>query len=51
MFLFIILIILILLFGSIFLAYKINEIENDLETLYDNYAAQLEKLIKVKGIK
>lgn len=46
MFIFIILIILFLCAGSIFLTYKILEIEKDLDTLYDNYAGQLEKLIK-----
>lgn len=45
MFIFIILIILFLCVASIFLTYKISEIEKDLETLYDNYAAQLENLI------
>ena len=48
MFIFIILIILFLCVASIFLTYKISEIEKDLETLYDNYAAQLENLIKNK---
>lgn len=46
MFIFIILIVLFLCVASIFLTYKITEIEKDLETLYDNYATQLENLIK-----
>lgn len=48
MFLFIILIVLFLCVASIFLTYKISEIEKDLEILYDNYATQLENLIKNK---
>lgn len=48
MFIFIILIILFLCVASIFLTYKISEIEKDLEILYDNYATQLENLIKNK---
>ena len=46
MFLFIILIILFLCAGSIFLTYKISEIEKDLEILYDNYSTQLTNLIQ-----
>ena len=46
MFLFIILIVLFLCVASIFLTYKISEIEKDLEILYDNYATQLENFIK-----
>lgn len=46
MFIFIVLIILFLCVASIFLTYKILEIEKDLDTLYDNYAKQLENLIQ-----
>lgn len=46
MFIFIVLIILFLCVASIFLTYKILEIEKDLDTLYNNYASQLEKLIQ-----
>ena len=46
MFIFVILIILFLCAASIFLTYKILEIEKDLDTLYDNYAKQLENLIQ-----
>lgn len=45
MFLLIILIILFLCVSAIFLTYKILEIQKDLDTLYDNYSKQLEKLI------
>lgn len=45
MFVIIILIILFLCVSSVFLTYKILEIQKDLDTLYDNYSKQLEKLI------
>lgn len=47
MFIFIILIILFLCVAAIVLTFKILEIEKDLDTLYDNYATQLEKLLKL----
>lgn len=47
MFIFIILIILFLCVAFTFFTFKILEIEKDLNILYDNYATQLEKLLKL----
>lgn len=46
MFLLLILIILFLCSATAYLTYKLLEIDKDLNTLYDNYAKQLEKMIK-----
>ena len=44
MFLFIVILFILLCVLSIYTVYKILEIEKEIETLYDNYAKEMEKL-------
>lgn len=46
MFVLIVILFLIICILSIFTVYKVLEIEKDIDTLYDNYSKEIEKLTK-----
>lgn len=47
MFLLIVILFICLCVLSIYTVYKVLEIEKDIDTLYDNYAKEMEKLTKI----